>query len=144
MDARTHPSIGATVRHARQLTTGWVTLELTAARSVFNMDPADDITEAQALGTALQGAVVEMFEALEPVVAEPRPSPGPPPPPAPPPRPTRPPESPGPAPTRACPVPEHDGATMFRRMRSDGSHFFSHNDESTGGSWCNYQPRGEA
>ena len=41
--------------------------------------------------------------------------------------------------TMECP--DHVGVMMKRRRREDGSVFYSHNDRSTGGEWCNYQPQ---
>jgi hypothetical protein len=136
IDARVAPSIGAVARIARQMAGGaWVTLELSATRAVQHMDPDDDAPEARRLGSQLHAAVEGMFAELE--ADEPAPA-GPAVTIAAPPPPPRPPRG-GPPDTLECP--EHPGEQMRIRRRGDGSHFYSHNDESTGGSWCNYQPR---
>jgi hypothetical protein len=144
MDTRAGPSIGATVRHARQLRNGdWVTYELTASRTVFNADPDDDIPEARRLGVQLQGAIEGMFAELPvpgPVTASFRRAPE---------KPAAAPPAPGtdvdavagPAFPETMECPDHPGQTMRARVRPNGTHFFSHLDESTGGNWCNYQPR---
>jgi hypothetical protein len=142
MDNRTAPSIGATARTARQLSDGsWVTLELTASRTVFNLNPDDDVPEARDLGNQLHGAIDELFKGLDvkvgalPVRTSPKAQPaiaaqfqpaiaarqeG------------------GPAQIMDCP--EHPGQVMRIRIRENGTHFYSHMDDATGGSWCNYQP----
>jgi len=139
----TSPTIGATARVARQVSDGsWVTLELSASRHVDHADPDDDIPEARRLGRQLHHAVEEIFGDLyqrEKVVGAlaakaarvARPSPDP--------------RAPAIERGRNVPAqldcPEHPGSSTRVRFRADSSHYYSHNDESTGGNWCNYQPR---
>jgi hypothetical protein len=151
MNTRSRPlstDIGATARNARQLADGsWLTLELTASRTVWNTDPDADVPDAARLGRQLQGAVDEWFAEL----------------------PTRGPRTAntprasgsgvkraaagrgveGPAepaqvsdePARTLNCPDHPGSVMrLRSPRDGGVPFYSHNDESTGRLWCNQRP----
>jgi len=158
MDTRYGPAISATVRRARQTPNGsWATIELTATRTVFNEDPGDDALEAKALALDLDAQIIDLIlqtdfpntyndqPDLESNGKDPR---GP--------DPlvelglidqhpegrgfvAQAPIDGGPDQTMECP--EHGGMVMRIRVRPNGSHFYSHNDKSTGGEWCNYQPR---
>ena len=128
MDTRQGPTITATVRRARQVTeTEWLTVELGASRSVYNLDPDADVRDGESLARQLDEAVQGLIAAQgreRGLGSGPSTDTG---------------ASPEHEPTMECPT--HAGAGMRLRNRKDGSHFYSHKDDSTGGVWCNYQPR---
>jgi hypothetical protein len=154
MDNQNAPSVSATVRRAKQGPDGsWFTVELSASRNVFNEDPQEDIKDAIGIAHQLDRELIEMFttEKQEPAFAS---------------KPSSkeealihhaseiarisgedPPFPPGnsfpsaePQLTMECP--DHMGVLMKRRFgKKMGKYFYSHNDESTGGQWCNYQPQ---
>jgi hypothetical protein len=135
------PTISATVRRAKQGADGsWFTVELSASDSVFN--PVADVDwplMAGEMAKVLDRQVQEMImtEIEEPawaylsgVVRRTK-------------------EilknkdmgNPQVSNTHTMECPNHVGVMMKRRKREDGSVFYSHNDRSTGGEWCNYQPQ---
>ena len=136
MDTRNGPTIGATVRRSHQLGKGgWLTVELTASRSVYNLDPDADAVDAQNLAAQLDRAVIDLMlrhvagDAVRALIELDDDAPDIPAPPA------------GDAPDETMECPTHGGAGMRIRWRDDGTYFYSHNDVETGGRWCNYQPR---